>query len=86
MSPFQGSVLHTIMGELPLLSGKVFVQGKIAYAAQNPWVFSSSVRENILFGKPFNASKYTEVVKGILSLFYINIVVESTTSFYIHIQ
>ncbi|XP_050726965.1 ATP-binding cassette sub-family C member 4-like [Eriocheir sinensis] len=59
----KGSLLHAIMRELPLLSGKVFVQGKLAYAAQNPWVFSSTVRENILFGKPFNASKFTEVVK-----------------------
>lgn len=67
---FQGSLLHVILGELPLLSGKVSVQGKIAYAAQTPWVFSSTVRENILFGKPFNASKYTEVVKGIFTFVF----------------
>lgn len=66
VSPFQGSFLHVILGELPLLSGKVSVQGKIAYAAQEPWVFSGTVRENILFGEPFRENKYSEVVKGII--------------------
>ncbi len=36
--------------------------GSLAYAAQNPWIFNSSVRNNVLFGKPYDASAYSRAV------------------------
>ena len=33
----------------------------ISYASQNPWLFSGTVRDNILFDQPFDAVKYNEV-------------------------
>ena len=53
-----------ILGELPATSGKIQVSGKIAYSSQIPWLFSDSVRNNILFGEDFDAEKYEEVVKA----------------------
>ncbi|XP_063867034.1 ATP-binding cassette sub-family C member 4-like isoform X1 [Scylla paramamosain] len=59
----KGSLLNAILGELPAQSGRITVRGKIAYASQEPWVFSGTVRQNILFGKQFNEKKYEEVTR-----------------------
>ncbi|XP_018014259.1 ATP-binding cassette sub-family C member 4 isoform X1 [Hyalella azteca] len=59
----KGSLLHAILGELPALEGTVAVKGKIAYASQEPWLFSGSVRQNILFGREYDEKKYGEVIK-----------------------
>lgn len=49
----KSSLLQTILKELPLTKGTIDVTGKIAYASQEPWLFVSSVRNNILFGKSY---------------------------------
>ncbi|GFN81851.1 cystic fibrosis transmembrane conductance regulator [Plakobranchus ocellatus] len=57
------SMLMSILGELPLQSGTVKAQGKIAYVSQHPWVFSGSVRQNIVFGAPFDKTRYDKIIK-----------------------
>ena len=53
-----------ILGELPLEKGNVKVTGKLAYAAQQPWIFSASVRQNIIFGQKFHKEKYEKCIKA----------------------
>lgn len=53
-----------LLGELHLMDGDVRVQGRIAYASQQSWVFSASVRQNITFGQAFDASKYKRVIQA----------------------
>ena len=38
------------------------VNGRVSYASQTPWVFSGTVRENILFGAPLDMERYNAVV------------------------
>lgn len=38
--------------------------GKIAYVSDKPWVFPSTIRENILFGLPYNEHWYIQTVKA----------------------
>ncbi|KAH0544125.1 probable multidrug resistance-associated protein lethal(2)03659 [Cotesia glomerata] len=57
------SLLNAILKELPAHEGTVDVNGKIGYASQEPWLFAGSVRQNILFGRPWDAKKYDKVVK-----------------------
>lgn len=58
----KSSLLHAILKELPLLSGTVEVSGIISYASQEPWLFSGTVRQNILFGRPMNKERYKTVI------------------------
>lgn len=60
----KSSLLNAILGELPVMSGKVIAQGKVTYAAQTPWVFSGTVRDNILFGELFDAERYKTVISS----------------------
>jgi ABC-type multidrug transport system fused ATPase/permease subunit len=37
------------------------VVGSVGYAAQQPWIMNATLRENVLFGQPFDEQKYREV-------------------------
>jgi len=59
----QTSLLHTILKELPISSGTIMVGGTISYASQEPWLFTGSVQQNILFGQSMDRSRYRQVVR-----------------------
>lgn len=58
----KSSLLQAILKELPLLSGSVDINGIISYASQEPWLFTGTVRQNILFGRPMNKERYKTVI------------------------
>lgn len=51
------------MGELPAASGSISVKGVVSYASQEPWLFTGTVRQNILFGQPMDRRRYNITVK-----------------------
>lgn len=59
----KSSLLQAILQELPLTSGTIESHGRINYVSQQPWIFASSVKQNILFGQDMNKSRYDEVIK-----------------------
>uniref|UniRef100_A0A8D0H493 Multidrug resistance-associated protein 4 n=1 Tax=Sphenodon punctatus TaxID=8508 RepID=A0A8D0H493_SPHPU len=59
----KSSLLSAILGELPQHKGLINVKGRIAYVSQQPWVFSGTIRSNILFGKEYVKEKYEKVLK-----------------------
>ena len=59
----QTSLLNAVLGELPTNSGFIEINGSISYAPQDPWVFSGSVKENIIFGQPFDEDRYMKVLE-----------------------
>ncbi|CAI7866834.1 unnamed protein product, partial [Closterium sp. NIES-54] len=62
----KSSLLHAILEEMQYVGGAMYVSslGNVAYAAQQPWILNATVMENILFGQPFNAGRYQEVVRA----------------------
>ena len=61
---FKSSLLMTVMNELVVRKGDIEVQGSTAYAAQQPWIFSGTVRQNILFGKEYKKDWFQTVIKA----------------------
>ena len=59
----KSSLFHTILGEIPSAFGQIAHHGRIAYVCQTPWVFSGTVRENIIFGKEFNHDDFQRAIE-----------------------
>ena len=60
----KSSLLMALLGEMPNQTGTVSIEGKIGYTAQQPWVFSGTLRNNILFGQPYERIRYERVIKN----------------------
>ena len=60
----KSSLLMAMLEELPLTSGRVSRNGTAAFVPQIPWVFSGSVRENIIFHEPFDQERFEMVVSA----------------------
>jgi ABC-type multidrug transport system ATPase subunit len=58
----KSSLLSACINEMVCNSGTVRVRGKIAYIPQEAFLLNASIRENILFGNPFDKQKYEEVI------------------------
>ena len=58
----KSSLLMAILRELPTISGTVSLSGRVAYVPQIPWIFSGTIRDNILFGRPFDNKRYSEIL------------------------
>jgi ABC-type multidrug transport system fused ATPase/permease subunit len=54
----KSGLLGAILHEVPFYSGKLDIKGSVAYVEQEPIVFSDTIRNNILFGRPFNEEQY----------------------------
>jgi ATP-binding cassette subfamily C (CFTR/MRP) protein 4 len=59
----KSTLLQVILKEISILSGDVFTEGSLSYTPQQPWIFTGSVRDNILFGEPMDEQKYQEVIR-----------------------
>ncbi|KZV95695.1 P-loop containing nucleoside triphosphate hydrolase protein [Exidia glandulosa HHB12029] len=71
----KSSLLSAILGEMRRLQGRVLLprfpfhvdpatglSENVSYCAQRPWLESKTVRENIVFGSPFDNDRYAAVL------------------------
>eukprot|EP00595_Chromulina_sp_UTEXLB2642_P001483 CAMPEP_0196765106 /NCGR_PEP_ID=MMETSP1095-20130614/7596_1 /TAXON_ID=96789 ORGANISM="Chromulina nebulosa, Strain UTEXLB2642" /NCGR_SAMPLE_ID=MMETSP1095 /ASSEMBLY_ACC=CAM_ASM_000446 /LENGTH=565 /DNA_ID=CAMNT_0042122507 /DNA_START=720 /DNA_END=2418 /DNA_ORIENTATION=+ len=58
----KSSFLSTMLGELHLTSGYVRVLGNVSYCDQRPWILNATVKDNILFGKPYDEAKFNSAL------------------------
>lgn len=54
----KSSLLQAVLGEMVVRSGSVVVHGQTAYFSQGGWCMGASIRDNILFGREFDAAHY----------------------------
>ena len=45
------------------MDGSVNIEGTVSYASQEPWIFSGTLKENIIFGQPFDQAWFDRVVE-----------------------
>jgi len=60
----KSSLLLSLLNEVPNTLGKLSFKGDLAYVEQEPIIFPGTVRENILFGAPFNEDLYDSVLNS----------------------
>lgn len=65
-----------LLGEMTTISGKIIMRKDlsrvdenglmhaISYAAQSPWLRHQSIKDNILFGYPFDEERYRAVIEA----------------------
>ena len=58
----KSTLLSAIAGEVLNTSGTIDYQGSVIYLPQTAWVFSGTIKENILFGQPFEESKFERII------------------------
>jgi ABC-type multidrug transport system fused ATPase/permease subunit len=61
----KSSFLSALLGEMSLQNkdqASVCLSGTVAYCAQESWIQNATVRDNILFGQPFDQARYNAVL------------------------
>ncbi|XP_047949576.1 ABC transporter C family member 2-like [Salvia hispanica] len=57
------SLVSAMLGELPAVAdANVVIRGNVAYVPQVSWIFNATVRDNILFGSPFERARYEKSI------------------------
>uniref|UniRef100_A0A182NL49 Uncharacterized protein n=1 Tax=Anopheles dirus TaxID=7168 RepID=A0A182NL49_9DIPT len=60
----KSSILQVLLRELPVESGSLLMGDRtIAYASQEPWLFTGSLRQNIVFGDNLDQHRYRQVLR-----------------------
>lgn len=59
----KSTLLQVLLGELELDQGTVEMYGTVSYAAQEPWLYEGSVRNNIIFTEEYDERRYLRVVR-----------------------
>eukprot|EP00833_Pecoramyces_ruminatium_P000476 jgi/Orpsp1_1/1174508/evm.model.c7180000050362.1 len=62
------NLMDALLGQLILDSGTAYMNGRVGFISQQPWIIRGSLRENIILGKPFDELLYSRV----LTLTFIN--------------
>eukprot|EP01062_Namystynia_karyoxenos_P065882 TRINITY_DN59931_c0_g1_i1.p1 TRINITY_DN59931_c0_g1~~TRINITY_DN59931_c0_g1_i1.p1 ORF type:complete len:1671 (+),score=589.83 TRINITY_DN59931_c0_g1_i1:104-5116(+) len=57
------SLLHAVLGELEKLSGSVTVRGRVAFVPQTAFIANMTLRDNILWGRPYDPQRYARVLR-----------------------
>ena len=60
----KSTLLSAIAGEVPDRNGAITFRGNVVYVPQIAWIFSGTIRENILFGEQYDEDKYNRVIEA----------------------
>lgn len=59
----KSTLVGGLVGETMTNQGSCSVNGDVAYCSQSAWIQSATIRDNILFGLPFDQEKYERVLE-----------------------
>ncbi len=65
MASGKSSLFFSLIGEMKYnldFPPEVEVNGNLSYLPQQPWILNSTVKDNIIFGRPFDPIRYKEAI------------------------
>ncbi|TDL26292.1 multidrug resistance-associated ABC transporter [Rickenella mellea] len=60
----KSSVLQALIGEMRRTRGNITFGGSISYVPQTAWIMNATLRENVLFGLPYDENLYDKVIRA----------------------
>ena len=60
----KSTLLAGLLGEVSTPTGVVRMGGKVVYVPQTAFIMNASLRDNIVFGRPFDQKRYKEVIEA----------------------
>lgn len=57
------SLLSAITGDMVCVRGGMEVNGSVAIVTQQAWIFNETLRENIIFGLPYDERRYRDTIE-----------------------
>jgi ABC-type multidrug transport system fused ATPase/permease subunit len=48
---------------MPLIDGSFALGGRLAYCQQNAWIQNATIRDNIVFGQPWDETRYWRAIR-----------------------
>ena len=60
----KSSLVSALMNEMVPEKGLVEVNGRIAYVPQSAWIINASLKNNILFERPYDEARYQKVLEA----------------------
>ncbi|KAF7312081.1 ABC protein [Mycena indigotica] len=58
----KSSLIQGLIGEMRHTGGEFSFGGRVAYSPQTAWIQNATLRDNVLFGQPFDSDKYWRVM------------------------
>lgn len=60
----KSSLVNALLGEMERSSGRVAIGGSMAYVAQQAWILNATLKDNVLFGQPYDEARWEAVIKA----------------------
>ncbi|XP_038152385.1 canalicular multispecific organic anion transporter 1-like [Cyprinodon tularosa] len=60
----KSSLVSALLGELHSTDGFINIQGSLAFVPQQAWIQNATLRDNILFGSPYEDRRFQEVLEA----------------------
>ena len=57
-------LISAILGDMEKLKGDIKVNGSTCYVSQQAWIQNLTLRDNILFSKPYDVAKYKSAIEA----------------------
>ena len=54
----KSTLLSALLGEMSKRAGRVELRGRVALCTQQPWLITGTLKENVLFGLPYDDDKF----------------------------
>ncbi len=59
----KSTLLLAILNEYSNVKGDINIQGSLCYVSQEPWIYSATIKENIISGYEYQIQKFKKILE-----------------------